>query len=90
MNLEEFGEIIDEYIKEHDIVMRICFPKGSMEPVILSPMPSPAIDFYMMLYAMHKVFEKLLDMDCIDKRNREMIIDGVLDLIKGELMKEEK
>lgn len=39
---------------------------------------------------MHKVFEKLLDMDCIDKRNREKIIDGVLDMIKGELMKEEK
>lgn len=90
MNLEELGEMIDEYIKEHDIVMRICFPKGSTEPDILSPMPSPVFEFYMMLYAMHKVFEKLLDMDCIDKRNREKIIDGVLDMIKGELMKEEK
>lgn len=90
MNLDEIGEMIDEYLKENDVVMRICFPKGSMDADILSPVPSPVFEFYLILHAMKKIFEKLLAMEAVDSSKKKIMLDAMLDLVKKEILKEEE
>ena len=68
MNVDEIGELIDEYLKENDITMRIVFPKGTLDADILSPLPSPVFEFYLFLHGLKKIFKNLLEMEVIDKR----------------------
>lgn len=90
MNIDEFGEIIDHILINQEIILRICFPKGTMEAQILSSSPSPVFDFYLIIHAMKNNIGELLKLEPMDKRKKEKLLDGMLNLIKREVLKEDK
>lgn len=89
IKMEEFCEIIDKAIKESDVHMHINLPKDSMEPVIQSSFGVATIDFYIMLHALRKVIHEIWSDGAFDPSKKEDMIDGMLQLVKEDLMKEE-
>ena len=88
MNSEEVREIIDQNIKENEVVMRICIPKGKLEPLILSSESSQVYDFHILLYSLKKVFNKILAEET-EKRSRKLR-DALVYIVEKELLKEEE
>lgn len=89
MKLEKFSEIIEKAIRESDVHMHINLPKDSMEPVIQSSFGVATIDLYIMLHALRKVIHEIWSDGAFDPNKKEDMIDGILQLVKEDLMKEE-
>lgn len=97
LNLDTFGEIMDEFLKENKIQMLITIPEGSITPEIESNTRlGPVVHFYILLEALTTVVKETVDMMSIDAGSPEWehTVDAILSLIKQDIMdskpKEEK
>lgn len=91
MDIDKFGEVIDGFLKDNHIQMLIDIPEGTLEPEIKDNADmGGVIRFYIMLHALKASFEYLLkDMEgMLDPEKKEDMIDGMLKMVKGELMEE--
>lgn len=91
--MDEFqalGDIIDKTILDNDVWLMVKIPSGTMEPVIESYFGKFAtMDFYLLLHALRKtVAQVMIDADT-DPEKKEAMIDGMLGMVKEELMKAE-
>lgn len=90
MNLDKFGEIIDNFLKDNDISMLIEVPEGTLDPVIKDNTGmGPVIKFYILLIALKAIGKQLRsDMGITLQEEWEGAIDGILKLVKKDLMEE--
>lgn len=52
MDLEKFGEIIDNFLKENHVQMLIEMPEGTLEPIVKDNIGAGAVmKFYFLLNA---------------------------------------
>lgn len=88
--IDIFGQAVDEMLVENEIRMIIKLPKGSMDPEIKSTFSQvgPVMDFYILLHALKKVVSDLMSMDMIDPDKEEDMIDGMLQMVKDEILSE--
>lgn len=65
MDLEKFGEIIDNFLKENHIQMLIDMPAGTLEPIVKDNIGAGAVmKFYFLLNAISAVGKEMKkDMD---------------------------
>lgn len=90
MNIDEFGEFIDKFLKKNEIKMLITFPEKSREADIqVNVPPSPVFHFYIMLHAMKKIFEDMLKLEVLDENKKEPMLDAMLDLLKKGILEDE-
>lgn len=90
LNIDEFGKIIDKQIREDDVKLLIELPEGSMDPEIKSVYGIPVIDLYIMIHALKKVITDLFKQgELLDPDKKGDFLDGILDMIKGEILEEE-
>lgn len=91
LQIEKFGEIIDDFLKKNEIKMLITLPEGSIEPKIKDNTGlGCVVQFYILLNALPEVFRKVFETMELDEHKKESLIDGILELVKDELMKIEK
>lgn len=90
MDLDKFGEIIDNFLKDNDVSMLINIPEGTLDPVIKDNTGmGPVIKFYILLIALKAIGKQLRsDMDITSQEEWEGAIDGILKLVKKDLMEE--
>lgn len=90
MDLDKFGEIIDNFLKDNDIAMWITVPEGTLDPVIKDNTGmGPVIKFYILLIALKAIGKQLRsDMGITSQEKWEGAIDGILELVKNDLMEE--
>ena len=75
LNIDTFGEIMDDFIEKNHIQMLIDIPEGTNEPQIKdNAQLGGVVQFYILL-------DKLLD-----HSRHEDFIDGILQVVKNELM----
>ena len=90
LNIDEFNKMIDERIREDDVKLLIELPEGSMEPIIKSIYGIPVIDLYIMIHALKKVITDLFKQgELLDPDKKGDFLDGIMDMIKGEILEEE-
>ena len=90
LNIDTFGEIMDEFIKKNMVQMLITLPEGTLEPVLEDNTGcGVAVQFYILLAAMGTAVEELISLG-LDPDQKESFIDGCLGLVKESLMKEGK
>lgn len=90
LNIDTFGEIMNEFIKKNEVQMLITMPEGTQEPVLKDNTGcSPAVQFYILLAAMGNVIEELINLG-LDPDKKESFVDGALDMVKEALMDEGK
>ena len=90
MDLDKFGEIIDNFLKDNDVSMLINIPEGTLDPVIKDNTDmGPVIKFYILLIALKAIGKQLRsDMGIALQEEWERAIDGILKLVKKDLMEE--
>lgn len=90
MDLDKFGEIIDNFLKDNDIAMWITVSEGTLDPVIKDNTGmGPVIKFYILLIALKAIGKQLRsDMGIALQGEWEGAIDGILKLVKKDLMEE--
>ena len=89
LDLDSFGEIMDKIILENEIGMSIIMPEGTIEPEIHDNTGmGPVMQFYIVLNALSRIVTETMDLMGIDKDAREDLVDGILDLVKRDIMEE--
>ena len=90
MNIDDFSEVIEKMLRSNEVKMIVTFPAGTMEPDLRTNLvDSPAILFYLMLHAMKKVFKALINLGEVDETKKEDILDGLFEMLREEILKEE-
>jgi hypothetical protein len=88
--IDKFGEVIDKALTDSDVWLKIKMPSGTMEPEITSCFGDIAVmDFYIMLHALRKTMEQVMIQAPVDPDKKEQLIDGMLAMVKADLMDEE-
>lgn len=90
MDLDKFGKIIDNFLKDNNVAMLINVPKGTLDPVIKDNTGmGSVIKFYILLIALKSIGKQLRsDMGITSQEKWEGAIDGILKLVKKDLMEE--
>lgn len=84
--LDEFGEVMDSFLKNNKIQLLVESPEGSSEWTTKSNIDElgPVVHFYILLNVMPIVFRKFKDI--MDENLTENFIDSVLEMVKKEIM----
>lgn len=90
MDLDKFGEIIDNFLKDNDISMLINIPEGTLDPIIKDNAGmGSVIRFYILLIALKSIGKQLKsEMGITSQEEWGKAIDGILKLVKNDLMEE--
>lgn len=90
MDLDKFGEIIDNFLKDNDVSMLINIPEGTLDPIVKDNVGmGSVIRFYILLIALESIGKQLKsDMGITSQEEWEGAIDGILKLVKNDLMEE--
>lgn len=90
MDLDKFGEIIDNFLKDNDVSMLINIPDGTLDPIIKDNVGmGSVIRFYILLIALESIGKQLKsDMGIASQEEWEKAIDGILKLVKKDLMED--
>ena len=89
LDLDTFGEIVDEFLKENEIQMFITIPKGSITPEVRDNVGlGPVVHFYILLKALTTVVKETVDVMSIDAGSPEWehTVDAILSLVKQDIM----
>lgn len=86
LNIDTFGEIMDDFIEKNHIQMLIDIPEGTNEPQIKdNAQLGGVVQFYILLTAMKPIYKDIHD-KLLDHSRHEDFIDGILQVVKNELM----
>lgn len=90
MDLDKFGEIIDNFLKDNNVSMLIDVPEGTLDPVVKDNIGmGSVINFYILLIALKAIGKQLRsDMGIALQEEWERAIDGILKLVEKDLMEE--
>lgn len=85
-NIDTFGEIMDEFLKRAPVQMLIEMPEGTIEPEITDNVGlGGVVQFYILLRTLCPIYKEIHD-TLLDHSRHEQFIDGLLAVIKSDLM----
>lgn len=93
LTIEKFGTIFDKFLTDSPVAMLIEMPEGELEAKLTDNLKlGPVGQFYILLHALKAVFRELLasihELVGTDEFDKEDFIDGLLELIKADLLQE--
>lgn len=89
LDMDSFGEIMDKFILDNDISLLINMPAGTIEPEIRDNTGAgPVMQLYILLNVLSRIVTETMDLMGIEKDAREDLVDGILDLVKRDIMEE--
>ena len=90
MDLDKFGEIIGNFLKDNDVSMLINIPDGTLDPIIKDNVGmGSVIRFYILLIALESIGKQLRsDMGIALQEEWKRAIAGILNLVRRDLMEE--
>ncbi len=87
LNLDTFGEMMDNFIKKNKIQMLITLPEGETTVEVKDNYEiGSVLQFYIILNAIPSVAEKIKAEMGIEKAGWEDVVDVLLELIKRNLL----
>lgn len=92
LNLDKFGEIMDDFLKKNEIRMMVTLPEGSIEPVVKDNVGlGSTVHFYIMLNSIGTVCEQMQKDMGIDKNSAERanVVHVLLKMVEAELLEDD-
>lgn len=92
MNLDKFGEIMDDFLKKNEIRMLITLPEGSIEPVVEDNVDlGSTVHFYILLNSIGTVCQQLQKDMGIDGKSTEWanVVHELLKMLEAELLEDD-
>ncbi len=89
LDIDKFGEIIDEHLRDKKVQMLITLPEGSLDPDIKCSFSEFSVmEFYIMLYGLEKVVKDVVRDANVDPDKLGIMLDAILGLVKDQILKE--
>lgn len=86
LNIETFGEIIDDLLKQNEVNLLVTLPAGTLEATLKDNVGcGPVVRFYILLWALKAGMKEVVKAMPIDESKVESIYDGLFDILKNEL-----
>ena len=88
LDLDSFGEVIDEFLKDNVIQMLLTIPAGTMGVQVRDNTGMGAVvQFYILLQSIRPVSAAILELMKIDNTSPEWrnVVDSLLGLVRNEL-----
>lgn len=87
LNIDKFGEMMDEFLLETDVQMLIRMEEGTMQPDIQDNIGAgPVMQFYILLHALEEVIDSFFATGLFDPDKKEDLIDSLLQLVKKDVL----
>lgn len=93
LDLDKFGEIIDDFLTKNEVQMLITMPEGTQDAKVQDNTGlGPVGQFYFMLSIIGPIFVAMQEQMDIDPDSAEwaQVVDTLLDLVRRELLPEEE
>ena len=91
-NLDNFGEIMDDFLRKNVINMLITLPDGTLEPVVEDNVGlGSTVHFYILLNSICTVCKQMQKDMGIDKKSAEWanVVHALLKMVEAELLDED-
>ena len=92
LNLDKFGEIMDDFLKKNEIRMLVTLPAGSIEPVVEDNVGlGSTVHFYILLNSIGTVCQQLRKDMGIDNKSAEWanVVRALLKMVEAELLNDD-
>ena len=92
LDLDKFGEIINDFLKKNEIRLLVTLPEGSIEPVVEDNVGlGSTVHFYILLNSIGTVCEQMRKAMGIDKASAEWanVVHELLKMVEAELLEED-
>ena len=92
LDLDKFGEIMDDFLKKNEIRMLITLPEGSIEPVVEDNVDlCSTVHFYILLNSIGTVCQQMQKAMDIDKKSEEWanVVHVLLKMVEAELLEDD-
>lgn len=92
LDLDKFGEIMDDFLKKNEIRMLITLPEGSIEPVVEDNVGlGSTVHFYILLNSIGTVCQQMQKAMDIDKKSEEWanVVHVLLKMVEAELLEDD-
>ena len=89
LDLDKFGEIMDDFLKKNEIKMLVTLPEGSIEPVVEDNVGlGSTVHFYILLNSIATVCQQMQKDMGIDKASAEWanVAHELLKMVEAELL----
>lgn len=93
MNIEKFGEIMDEFLKENEIQMLFTMPKGTLDVEVRDNANlGSVVQFYIVLNSITKICSNMKDAMGIDEGSADWTntVDALLAMVRAEIIEGSK
>lgn len=89
-DLDSFGEIIDQFLKENEVKMLLTLPEGTLDVQVMdnTGLGSVVVRFYILLNAIGPICGAMLKNTGIDGQSKEWekTVDTLLGMVKKEIL----
>ena len=86
LDIDTFGKIMDDFIRDNEIKMLIELPKGTNEAVVTCTDVN-TVNFFVLLQAICPVFTSVIaDMGGPEKIDAEGVLDGMWEIIRQDCL----
>lgn len=88
MDIDSFGEIMDEFLKENEIAMLIEMPEGTLKAEVRNNCEMPGVvDLYILLNALPSVLEIVFDQfENDNKTGQRDLVHAMMEMVEDELV----
>ena len=87
VDLDTFGLIMDDFIRENDVQLIVKLPAGQEEPQIHDNIGAgPVMTFYLLLNCIGPVFHDLMAILGEKATDQEKLADAMLELVKADML----
>lgn len=86
LNIETFGEIMDDLLKQNEVNLLVTLPAGTLEATLRDNTGcGPVIRFYILLWALKAGMKEVVKAMPIDESKVGTIYDELFAILKNEL-----
>ena len=90
LTIEKFGKIVDDFLNDNHIQMIIEMKEGTRKAIIEDNTGmGSVIQFYILMHGMAQCMDTMMDDMEIEKEGKPEMVDGILEILKNELLSEE-
>lgn len=91
MDLDKFGELMDDYLKKEEVYMLVKLPKGTLKAEVKDNIGAGSVtQFYFLLRAFESIAKQMRsDMELKEKNDWDSVIDGLLKILREDLLEVE-
>jgi hypothetical protein len=90
LNIETFGEIMDDLLKENEVNLLVTLPAGTLEATLKDNIGcGPVIRFYILLWALKGGMKEVVEAMPIDAAKIPDILDELFTILKNEVLRED-